>query len=122
MLTRNIVRILRRARFLTESVRSRLEASALEDPKKAYQYARLIVGGPRPKGEAVIAEDAKLSFHYALNTLHGRFEAGEEALSNSRVWFVDYWIHVLNKEWPEPRTEALERARVLWVGNDQRGR
>lgn len=117
MLTRDIMRTLRKTRFLTEPMRANLEADAVGDPRKAYQYARLVVGGPWPTGEAVIAEAPKWSCYYASQVLQGRFEAGEYVLAQSRVWFRDYWSRVLHYQWPNPLPWALEHAKEQW-GNE----
>lgn len=114
MLTKRMVMALMSHKLLSPQIKDSIKSNALNNPKTAYFYAKIILHGPFSEGEATISHSPKFSYYYAKEVLHHRFEAGEPVLAHSSGWWFDYWIDILDGKWPKEMSQALLEARALW--------
>lgn len=118
------------------------ETAIAEDPKRALEYARIILKGKRidvietsiansrssgtpyyyaaeilkapfPEGEDNIARNGHYSFLYAKRVLKGPFPKGEDALAKHPDIAVDYAIYVLKDRFPKGEP-AIRTNVVYW--------
>jgi hypothetical protein len=77
------------------------EAAIATDPERAYLYAKDIIRGRWPEGEAAIAKHPYSAYVYAKDVIGGRWPEGEAAIAKNAEWAYKYATDVIGGRWPE---------------------
>lgn len=90
-----------------------------KDPRTAFNYAWLILGGRFPEGENAIGQSPEYSYLYAIDVLQNRFPEGEDAIAQSRYEAYFYAINVLNDRFLQGE-DIIKQYKQLWAQYKQR--
>ena len=77
------------------------EKEIAKDPKRAYKYAKNVIGGRWPEAEAAIAKDAKWAYLYAKDIIRGRWPEVEAVIAKDPEWAYLYAKDIIRGRWPE---------------------
>lgn len=73
----------------------------IDNPHKAYLYAKNVIGKRWKEGEKIILTDAWSSYYYAFEVIKGRWKQAENIILTSKFASALYAKNIIKGRWVE---------------------
>ena len=93
---------------------SKRAKEVMEDPEKAYRYARNVIKGRWYQAELTIMKDPESAYVYARDVIRGRWYQAEQFIMNDPEWAHYYVLHVIEGRWPNYGAECKHLRTRSW--------